>query len=170
MKNMIVTKFTQAEREAIANLMEQLETAVAGKLTALTEEERIRYGSINEQNKLLVNKVRDFRQHQPNLSSPDVDWDEFDSDYESRQFLESSSDRLLSVAYQMQSTKILHDYDNHQDALTDYGYSQYKKGAGEPGFTEKVAELRQFFARTGTAKKPANETPSNETPDNETPE
>ena len=154
MKNIIKTQFTPAERTAIKDLVAQLEAAVAGKLSALTEEERSRYGSVNEQNKLLVNKVRDFHEDTPAMSSPDVNWDEFDSDYESRVFLDSVGSRLSSVAYQMQSTKILHDYDNYQDALDDYAYSQYKKGAGEPGYTEKVAELKQFFARTGTAKPP----------------
>ena len=154
MKNLIETQFTESEREIIRHLTEQLEAAVAGKLSALTEEERSRYGSVNEQNKLLVNKTRDFRQNQPALSSPDVDWDEFDSDYEARAFLESTAQRLSSIAYQMQSTKILHDYDNYQDTLSDYAYSQYKKGAGEAGYTEKVAELRQFFARTGIPKTP----------------
>jgi hypothetical protein len=123
-------------------------------VTALSEEERVKYGSINEQNKLLVNKVRAYRQNQPNMSTPDVDWDEFESDYQTRAFLESRSDRLKSVVYQMQSTKILHDYDNYQDSLNDYAYSQYKKGAGEPGFTEKVAEIKQFFPKSGKSNTP----------------
>lgn len=154
MKNIIKTQFTKQERDAIKDLVAQLETAVAGKLSALTEEERSRYGSVNEQNKLLVNKARDFRQNQPAMSSPDVDWDEFESDYEARLFLESVANRLSSIVYQMQSTKILHDYDNYQDALNDYAHAQYKKGIGESGYTEKVAELKQFFARTGKNKMP----------------
>lgn len=152
MKNIIKTQFTKQERDTIKDLVAQLEAAVAGKLSALTEEERSRYGSVNEQNKLLVNKTRDFRQNQPAMSSPDIDWDEFESDYESRVFLESIANRLSSIAYQMQSTKILHDYDNYQDSLSDYSYSQYKRGAGEAGYTEKVAELKQFFSRTGKTK------------------
>ncbi|MGC2236648.1 MAG: hypothetical protein WA584_10835 [Pyrinomonadaceae bacterium] len=152
MKNIIKTQLTKTERETIKDLVSQLETAVASKLSALTEEERSRYGSVNEQNKLLVNKTRDFRQNQPAMSSPDVDWNEFESDYESRVFLESVANRLSNIAYQMQSTKILHDYDNYQDALNDYAHAQYKKGVGEAGYTEKVAELKQFFARTGKNK------------------
>lgn len=154
MKNMIVTKLAAADKTAIDGLITQLEAALAGNLTALTEEERVKYGSINEQNKLLVNKVRDYQQSSPAMSSPDVDWVEFESDYQSRAFLESRSDRLKSLVYQMQSTKILHDYDNYQDALNDYAYSQYKKGADEPGFAEKVAELKQFFNRTKTPVNP----------------
>lgn len=154
MKNIIESQLTETDRTAIDDLITQLETALAGKLAALTEEERVRYGSINEQNKLLVNKVRDYRQNSSNMSSPDVNWFEFESDYQTRIFLESRAARLASLAYQMQSTKILHDYDNYQDALDDYAYSQYKKGAGEPGYTEKVAEIKQFFPKSGKSNKP----------------
>lgn len=155
MKNIISVHLSQADRDAFDNLLDQMELLLKDKLVALDENERKQYGSINEQNKLLVNKVRDYRVNNPAMSSPDVDWTEFEADYQSRVFMESRSDRLKSLAYQMQSTKILHDYDNHQDSLGDYSYSQYKKGAGEAGFAEKVAELKQFFARTGITKPPA---------------
>lgn len=158
MKNLIETQLTQADRDKIDADITDLETQLAGKLSALTEEQRVRYGSVNEQNKLLFNKVRDYRQNSPAMSSPDVDWDEFESDFQARAFLESCAARLTSLAYQLQSTKILHDYDNYQDALNDYAYSQYKKGANEPGYTEKVAEIKQFFNRTGTGAPP---TPTN---------
>jgi hypothetical protein len=151
MRNMIQTSLPANDRTTILDLIDQLETILTGKLTALTEEERVRFGSINEQNKLLVNKVREYRQNSPNMSTPDVDWTEFEADYQTRVFLDAASNRLKSLVYQMQSTKIMHDHDNYQDALSDYAYAQYKKGAGEPGFTEKVAEIKQFFNRTGSA-------------------
>jgi len=154
MKNIIETQLTQSDRDHFDDLIGQVEALLAGKLSALTEEERVKYGSINEQNKLLVNKVRDYRQTSPAMSSPDVDWTEFESDFQARGFLESGAARLSSLAHQMQSTKILHDNDNYQDALNDYAYAQYKKGANEPGFTEKVAEIKQFFNRTGTGTPP----------------
>lgn len=154
MKNIIETLLTQSDRDKIDGFIAEIEAQVAGKLSALTEEERIRYGSINEQNKLLVNKVRDYQQTSPAMSSPDVDWAEFEADFQARAFLESRAARLSSLAYQMQSTKILHDNDNYQDSLNDYAYAQYKKGANEPGFTEKVAEIKQFFNRTGTGIPP----------------
>ena len=87
------------------------------------------------------------------MCSPDIDWDEFESDFQARLFFEGFINRLKSVAYQMESSKILHDYDNHQDSLREYSYSQYKKDIGESGYVEKVAELRQFFNRTGTGTK-----------------
>lgn len=165
MKNIIQSKFTAAERETFGDLMDQVEAFVADKLASLTEEERSRYGSVNEQNKLFVNKLRDYRQSQPNLSSPDIDWDEFENDYQARHFFEAMAMRFLSLAYRFQSTKILHDYDNYQDGLREYKYAQYKREAGEPGYAEKVAELKQFFARTGKDKAPEGEK-TEEAPEN----
>ena len=152
MKNIIQTSLDDADRTKVLDFITQLEGALNGKLIDLSEQERVKYGSINEQNKLLVNKVSDYQKNSPALSSPDVDWTEFTSDYSARQFLEACINRLEALVYQMQSTKILHDYDNYQDALNDYSYAQYKRGANEPGYSAKVDELKQFFARSGTAK------------------
>lgn len=152
MNNVISTHLSDADRKKVDELITQLETLLEGKLAALTEAQRQQYGVINEQNKLLVNKVYDYAQHSPQLRAPEVDWDEFMRDYQSRQFIESRKDRLSRLVFQLESTKILHDYDNYHDALTDYSYAQYKKGAGGSGYTEKVSDLRQFFPRNTSAK------------------
>lgn len=156
MKNVIQTKITAADKTAFDDLLGQLEALMQGKLTALSEAERSQYGSINEQNKLLVNKGHDYHQGNPAMSTPEVDWTEFEANYQARAFLESRIERLKSLVYQMQSTKILHDYDNFQDSLIDYAYSQYKKGANENGYAEKVADLKQFFPKSGKTA-PSNE-------------
>ncbi|MGS2762415.1 hypothetical protein [Sinomicrobium sp. M5D2P9] len=148
MRNVIQSKLTQKDQNEVDSLIAQLESLIEGKLAALTEAQRSQYGSINEQNKLLVNKVRDYYHNSPNLSAPEVDWVDFEKDYQARHFLETRAERLNRVIYQMESTKKMHDYDNYRDALIDYGYAQYKRGAGENGHTEKVAELKQFFPRT----------------------
>ncbi len=148
MRNIIQDLLTQDEKKKAEKLVAELEAIFIDKLSALTEKQRRDYKAINEKNKLFVNKIWDYRQHSSSLSSPDVDWEEFEKDYKARVFTENLLGRVESLAYRLESTKILHDYDNYQDALNDYAYSQYSKGAGKPGFTEKVAELKQFFART----------------------
>lgn len=155
MKNLIESKLTETIRNKIDQALTLLEEAVQESLSALSAEERSKYGAINEQNKLLVNKVRDYRQNTPAMSAPEVNSEGFESDYQARGFLESRAARLASVIYRMESTKILHDNDNFQDSLTDYAYAQYRKGAGESGYAEKVAELKQFFPRT--SRKPSEE-------------
>ena len=82
------------------------------------------------------------------MSSPDIDWAEFENDYQSREFIQDINQRLEGLLSGLQSAKILHDWDNYQAALTDYGYTQYKKGSGAVGYDAKINELRQFFSRT----------------------
>ena len=145
---------TPAELSTIKQAMTDLETTLQGVDVQLTPEDRIRYGSINEQNKLLVNKVQDFHANSPELSVPEVDWDEFELDYHSRGNYESLIARLESLALNMRNAKILHDYDNYQSALADYSYTAYKAGGGTPGYETKMNELKQFFAKTPKAKGP----------------
>ena len=145
---------TPAEISTIKQAMADLETTLQGVDVQLTPEDRIRYGSINEQNKLLVNKVQDFHANSPELSVPEVDWDEFELDYNSRGNYESLIARLESLALNMRNAKILHDYDNYQSALADYSYTAYKAGGGTPGYETKMNELKQFFAKTPKAKGP----------------
>lgn len=147
--NLNNTHLTAAQVTEVKNALTALETALALLTVTLTPDERIAYGSVNEQNKLLVNKVWDYRRDSPNLSIPDLDWDEFEKDYESRQLMESIMNRLGALQERVKNTKILHDYDNYQSALDDYAYTSYKAGSQAPGYETKMNELKQFFARSG---------------------
>lgn len=148
MKNIIESQLTEEDRNKINTNLAELEDTLAGKTGVLSKEERTRYGSVNEQNKLIVNKAWDYRQNQPALSAPDVDWTEFEADFQARAFLETTINRLQAILHSLESTKIMHDYDNYQDALKDYGYTRYKHGTGEDGYAAKVEEFQQFFAKT----------------------
>lgn len=148
MKNLAKILLTETERDQIDALFDQIEALLEKKLPVLSEDERSRYGSINEQNKLLVNKTRDNLQADASKMSPDVDWTEFEDDYQARQWTERAADRSDSLAYRLRGAKILHDYDNYNDSLDNYSYAQYRKGAGVEGYAEIVAEYKQFFPRT----------------------
>lgn len=157
MKDIIETKFTDVSVTKIDGFITDLETEIAGKTETLDENERVRYGSINEQNKLVVNKAWQYRQSQPALSAPNVDWAAFERDFKARTHLENWINRLNSLVHSLESTKIKHDYDNFQDALKDYGYSQYQKGAGEDGYDVKVEEYKTFFTKSSKPKPPEDE-------------
>jgi len=148
--NLINNHYTAAEKTAVLNGFTSIETILNAKLRNLSTEERKKFGSINEQNKLIVNKVKDFRNSQPNLSSPDVDWAEFQNDFDSRVFINAALARLKAMIEGLENNKILHDHDNYQASLTDYGYSQYKAGTNSVGFETKLNEIAQFFNRKGT--------------------
>ena len=146
--NLNSAHLTEVQVTAAQNALTELENALAIITVQLTPEDRQKYGSINEQNKLLVNKVKDFRQSNPNLSVSDVDWDEFDKDFASRNVFESLINRLNALLIKLQGAKILHDYDNYQAALDDYAYTTYRAATGADGYENKYNELKQFFGRT----------------------
>lgn len=141
--------FSTAEKTSVNNALAALEAALTPKLANLSAEERQQYGSVNEQNKLIINKVKDFRESQPNLSSPDVDWTEFMNDFDSRAFLQSNIQRLQSLMDGLNNAKILHDWDNYQASLSDYDYAKYKVTTQAVGYETKIDEMSQFF--TGRA-------------------
>ncbi len=132
----------------VKKALADLETALVTLDINLTPEERNKYGRVNEQNKLFINKVENFAQDQPNLRSFDVDWEEFFRDFQSREVLEMLITRLNSLATRATNAKILHDYDNYQDALNDYAYTSFRAGSNAVGFEDKYKELKQFFSRT----------------------
>jgi hypothetical protein len=133
--------------QAAANTsMTAVEGALASFLRNLSEEENSRVGSVDEKNKLFINKVKDYQNTLPGLSSPDVDWPEFTADFGDRQFLEMFALRLTTLAKSITETRRLHDYDNYQNALIDYKYTKYKNATeGGAGYDTKEDELKQFF-------------------------
>ena len=141
LSNLNNAHLTAAQVTAAQDALTQLENALAVLTVTLTAEERSTYGSVNEQNKLLVNKVWDYRRNSPNLSVPDLDWDEFEKDYNSRQVMENLQYRRLdALSERIKNAKILHDYDNYQEALIDYAYTNYMAGTSTPGYETKRPE------------------------------
>ena len=117
LKDLMQNQLTAANLTAINAALAQLESSLLGKTVNLTPDERQRYGSINEQNKLLVNKTNDYRLSSPQFNAPQVDWTEFLSDFTTRATLEGFLQRLASILEQISDTKILHDNDNYQQAF-----------------------------------------------------
>lgn len=120
----------------------------------LTNDERARFGSVNEQNKLLVNSVQDYYHTQPSLSTPDVDWDEFSLDHADRVFADTRINKLGNLQRMLSDFKIVHDYDNYKNALVDYDFATYKSGTNTPGFAEKYNKLKMFFPKANRNTQP----------------
>jgi hypothetical protein len=147
---LIQQHFTGAEKTNANNAVISLEVIINPKSRNLTPEERQQYGSINEQNKLLVNKAKDFHDAEPAKSSPDVNWTEFNNDFADRVFLEALALKLESLANRIRETKILHDYDNYQNTLLDYHYTDFKANhSNDAGYETKYNEMKQFFPNAG---------------------
>ena len=148
--NLNNTHLTQAQINDANKGLDLIEKAMETIVVNLSEKERQKYGSINEQNKLFVNKVNDYQKTSPQLLSDDVDWDEFNNDYVDRETLESLINRITILSIGLSNAKVLLDRDNLQDALTDYSFATYKAGSTTPGFERKYKELKQFFIKSSS--------------------
>jgi hypothetical protein len=141
---------TPAELAQADSLINQLQALYAPYLRNLSPEENNKYGRISEKNKLFVNKVMDYHQTQPALQTPDVDWPEFERDFEQRRHYELSVLRLTALTNAMTETRRLHDYDNFVNAQIDYNYARYKNRLDIGlGYDSKVETLQQFFKKRG---------------------
>ena len=132
LQNIGQTHITAAQMTDFDKALNDLKAIAAAITTNLTDEERSRYGSINEKNKLFVNGVLDYATNQPDLKIPDVDWTEFQEDYKDRKFADTRADKIEKLLRMITDFKIVHDYDNYQNALTDYDYTKYKANTSIP--------------------------------------
>ena len=82
-QDVIQKHFTAADQTAFNTAMSTIEALMQPKLQNIDEIENQQYGSINENNKLFVNKVTDYSVNQVSLRSPDIDWTEFAADINS---------------------------------------------------------------------------------------
>lgn len=147
LQNLNNVHLTEEQTAAVYQALTNLENAVKVLFINLSPEDRLKYGSVNEQNKLFINKVYDFANSQPELRSPDVDWEEFTKDFNTRKLCENVLNRLDNTMQNLRNRKILGDYDNLQDGLTDYAFTNYKAGTKAVGYEEKQKEYKQFFAK-----------------------
>ena len=145
LKDLIQNLVSPANLVTINAALGTIETTLAGKTVNLTPTERQQYGSINEQNKLLVNKVNDYHVAQPQFNAPQVVWTEFESDLAIRISYDQLINRLNSLLEQLIDTKTLHDNDNYQQSLTQYSYISYLSEQNVPGTTSIKEDLAQFF-------------------------
>jgi hypothetical protein len=149
LKDLIQNQLSLADVDSINKAIDTIQSITTGKMVNLTPDERQKYGSINEQNKLLVNKVNNVHNSHPHFDSVKVDWAEFTADFAIRSTLEKLISRLQTLTEQLDDTKILHDNDNYQQALSQYSYISFLADQNEPGITTVKEDIAQFFNRTG---------------------
>ena len=151
-ENLIQLSFTAEELKKIDDSLAEIEKVLKGKTHNLTPEERKQYGSIAEQNKLFVNKVKLYMEQYPDYVPRYIDKAEFDKDYTAREVLESRMIRLKGITEQVEDTKKLLDCDNYQAALSFYRSIKVLSEEDLPGTTNIVQDLKQFFPRVAKSK------------------
>ncbi|MFA6059509.1 MAG: hypothetical protein WC756_14980 [Taibaiella sp.] len=142
--------FTEQEKVQIEKAWVSIMQVLTRKTRNLSPKERKKYGSVSEENKLIVQKVLDYNTNQPHLNSPDVDYAELAADWTDRMFLAGFVSRMLEATNIVNNIRITHDYDAYQNSKIDYRYTKYKMDT-EPGagFESKYNDLLYFFKTYG---------------------
>ncbi|AYZ13076.1 hypothetical protein EGY05_14545 [Chryseobacterium arthrosphaerae] len=152
--NLISLSFTTEELSKLDQALQTIGTVLSGKTINLTPEERQQYGSIAEQNKLFVNKVKTYMEQYPQYVPNFLDKAEFDKDYLGREQVEQRFQRMSSLTEQLSDTKVLLDHDNYHNAITFYRNLKFLSGENVPGTNVIYEDMKQFFVTTGTSAPP----------------
>lgn len=138
--------FSQAEMDSISKSWSAIIAILNGKSRNLSPEERQKFGSISEQNKLVVLKTLEYHSNQPHLDCPDVDYDEAQLDWADRTFVAGFMAKMAEAGNICNNIRITHDFDAFKAAQTDYDFTKYKMGtAPGAGWESKYDDLLPFF-------------------------
>ena len=149
LENLISIEFTIEELTALDTHLDGIQQVLAGKTVNLTPEQRQQYGSIGNQNKLIVDKAKSYMEQHPNWVPNFIDKTEFDKDYNARQQMEERTQRLQNLTQQLLDTKTLLDHDNYTNTLSFYRMMRYLAGENEPGSKTVYEDMKVLFSRSG---------------------
>ena len=144
-ENLISIQFTEAELAQLDAAMASIAQVLRDKTINLTPEQRQQYGRIAEQNKLFVNKAKEYMEQNMQHVPAFIDKAEFDQDFQARTQIESRITQLQGLVEQLSDTKTLLDHDNYHNAITFYRNIRFLSQENVPGTTTLYEGMRQFF-------------------------
>ncbi len=154
LENLISVDFSNEEIEKLSKGICLIKEALQGKTVNLTPDQRLQYGRIANQNKLIVDKAKSYMEQHPSWIPNFLDKQEFDRDYTSRKQIETHVQQLESLNQQLLDTKTLLDHDNYTNALSFYRMMRFLAGENEPGAKSVYEDMKVLFKKTGATAKP----------------
>lgn len=148
--DLIQFTLTAEQKASIEQALNTISDVVKTAAPNLSNEERQEYGSVAEQNKLIIDKGRMYMGQFPELVPSFIDLDEFERDYQARTDMSDVLSLMNSLQRQVSDIKILLDYDNYQDVLCFYRSVRYYSQEQEKNAITVYNDMKQFFPRTGT--------------------
>ncbi|GGX05380.1 hypothetical protein [Aquimarina muelleri] len=145
LENLISLTLTPEEVKKLSKGIKDIQEVLQGKTVNLTPEQRGQYGRIANQNKLIVDKAKNYMEQHPNWIPRFLDKEEFDRDYSTRQQLETHVQQLENLAQQLVDTKTLLDHDNYTNALSFYRMMRFLAGENEPGAKTVYQDMKVLF-------------------------
>ena len=153
-ENLISIQFTEAELAQLDAAMASIAQVLRDKTINLTPEQRQQYGRIAEQNKLFVNKAKEYMEQNMQHVPAFIDKAEFDQDFQARTQIESRITQLQGLVEQLSDTKTLLDHDNYHNAITFYRNIKFLSNENVPGTTTLYEGMKQFFVPDTTSPTP----------------
>ncbi|MFA8435693.1 MAG: hypothetical protein ACEPOZ_14330 [Marinifilaceae bacterium] len=150
--NLIQVTFSTEELETCKNHIEGLDQFASKNTPNLSNEDRRNFGSITQNNKLLIEKIKSLMEQYPERVPPFVDSKEFNKDYQARKQIEEILLQLDIIKRKLTDTKILLDYDNFQDALAFYRSIRYFASEYQNGAIPLYEQLKQYFPHRKNGK------------------
>lgn len=147
MKNndLIKVVYTAEELEACNTGIAAVEAFANKHVPNLSAEDRQNLGSINETNKLFVNKTKTLMEQNSSMVPAFVNQEEFSRDLIARGEIEKLILKLDTIKRNLSDTKILLDNDNYHDALAFYRSVRYLAKEQQSGAIAIYDELKQYF-------------------------
>ncbi|GAA4106210.1 hypothetical protein GCM10022393_00540 [Aquimarina addita] len=148
LENLISINFTDKELATLDGHLAGIKTVLTGKTVNLTPDQRQQYGRIANQNKLIVDKAKNYMEQNPSWVPKFLDKEEFDNDYTARKQVEDRVQLLGSLSQQLLDTKTLLDHDNYTNSLTFYRMVRFLAGENEPGAKTVYEDMKVLFKKT----------------------
>ncbi len=152
LENLISVGFENDELMKLDQHLKGIRDILAGKTVNLTPDQRQQYGRIANQNKLVVDKAKNYMEQHPAWIPRFLDKEEFDNDYKARKQVEDRVQMLENLAQQLIDTKTLLDHDNYTNSLSFYRMVRFLAGENEPGAKTVYEDMKVLFNRSSSKK------------------
>lgn len=143
--DLIKVVYTPEELEDCNTGVTAIETFANKHVPNLSGEDRQNLGSINETNKLFVNKTKTLMEQNPSMVPVFINQEEYHRDLTAREEIEKLILKLDTIKRNLSDTKILLDNDNYHDALAFYCSVRYLANEHQSGAIAVYEELKQYF-------------------------
>lgn len=141
----VSVEFNAQEVQQLKSTISTINQIITPKIVTLNAEERQKYGSVSEENKLVVNKAKEVIDQQPSFVPNSVDAQEFIRDYKAREIINELINDLDKLVKRLNNTKIMLDYDNYNASLSIYKYIKFLAGENEADAEHWHEQFKQFF-------------------------
>ncbi|WP_150030923.1 hypothetical protein [Taibaiella lutea] len=146
-QNQNFSHFNLQEMKDIRSLIVKLTEAVQPKLITGENENKEEYMQYNREKRLFAGKVVEFKLKHPELSSKEVDWDEFNLLFADNAFFKSTILCLQAILMKMDNTRLAYDNEIYRSALTDYENTYNNFESGKTRYEKKYNDLKEILSR-----------------------